>query len=309
MTGGHLPVLLHEVLRVLGPQAGEVAVDATVGLGGHAAEIARRIAPGGTLLGTDLDPGNLASAGRRIGSPAGVRLVLVHENFAALPRALAEAGLDAADVVLADLGVASPHLDDPARGFSYRKPGPLDMRLDPTRGRTAAELLATIPEPELARALQDLGDEEDADAVAREIVARRARAPIETTEDLVLAVCRAREFTLVRAAGAKLHPAARTFQALRMLVNREIPNLERLLAALPHVLRPGGRAAVLSFHSGEDRLVKRAFREGLETGLYSGGSDEPIRPSAEESRRNPRARAAKLRWVRRAPMAGAAEAG
>ncbi len=301
MLGGHVPVLLDEVLRVLDPRPGEAAVDATVGLGGHAAATARRIAPGGTLLGLDLDPGNLEAARVRIGSPAGVRVVLLHENFAALPRALAGAGLDeGADLVLADLGVASPHLADPARGFSYRKAGPLDMRMDPTRRKTAADVLAAIAEEDLARALRELGDEEDAEAVAREVVARRARAPIRTTEDLVLAVCQARDFTLARAAGAKLHPAARTFQALRILVNREIPNLERLLAVLPQVLRPGGRAAVISFQSGEDRLVKRAFREGLLAGTYSGGSDDPIRPSAGEARRNPRARPAKLRWVRRA---------
>jgi 16S rRNA (cytosine1402-N4)-methyltransferase len=224
---------------------------------------------------------------------------IAHNNFAALPTVLAEAGAARVDSVLADLGVASPQIDDPARGFSYRQPGPLDMRMDPTRGQPASALLARMSEDEIADALWKLGDEDDSREIARLIVKYRKQQPITTTQRLMAIVCEARDFTLERAAGAKLHPAARTFQALRILVNRELANLDRLLAVLPNVLNPGGVAAIISFHSGEDRRVKDAFREGLRGGVYSEISREPIIASEEEQRMNPRSRSAKLRWARR----------
>src|SRR5213079_3303662 len=153
-----------------------------------------------------------------------------------------------------DVGVASPQIDDPTRGFSYRRPGPLDMRMDASRGEPASALLNRMCERDIADALLELGDESDAPKIARLIVERRKQHPIETTDELTAIVCEARDFTLKRAAGAKLHPAARTFQALRMLVNRELGNLQRLLAVAPQCLKPGRRIAVISFHSGEDRL-------------------------------------------------------
>lgn len=296
----HVPVLLAETVAALQPQPGDVVVDCTVGLGGHATALLRAVQPGGRLLGLDLDPASLDVARRALEATGGA-FTLNHTNFAALPTVLAEAGLAAADVVVADLGVSSPQLDDPARGFAFRLDGPLDMRMDSTRGQTAASLLAKIPERTLADALRDLGDEEDADAIAREVVAERARAPIDTTRRLMEIVCRARDFTLRRAAGAKLHPATRTFQVLRMLVNRELPNLERLLAILPDVVAPGGRVAILTFHSGEDRRVKAALRDGRRGGLWSAISPDPVRASPEEIAANPRSRSAKLRWAIRAP--------
>jgi 16S rRNA (cytosine1402-N4)-methyltransferase len=169
------------------------------------------------------------------------------------------------------------------------------MRMDPTRGKTAAELLDRMTEEELARAILELGDEEDAGKIAALIVQGR---PIRTTQQLMELVCKARDFTVQRAAGAKLHPAARTFQAVRMLVNRELPNLERLLAVLPSCLKPGGTAAIISFHSGEDRVVKQAFREGLRTGVYAAASEDAILASEEEKLGNSRSRSAKLRWAR-----------
>lgn len=286
----HRPVLLKEVVAALKPRKGQTAVDCTVGLGGHAAELAKR---GVKVIGLDFDPANLDRAREVLGKKA----VLRQSNFAALPVVLAELGVPAVDMVLADLGVSSPHLDDPARGFSYRRDGPLDMRMDPARGQTAAGLLDRMSEEELATALRELGDEEDAEAVARLIVQRR---PIRTTRELSDVVCEARGFTPERGAGAKLHPAARTFQALRMLVNRERPNLERLLAVLPQVLEPGGRAAILSFHSGEDRLVKKAFKEGFGSGVYDAIADDPIFATPQEQEENPRSRSARLRWARRA---------
>ena len=219
---------------------------------------------------------------------------LHHSNFAGITKIL---GIEKVDAVLADLGLASPQIDDPGRGVSYREDGPLDMRMDHSRGQTAAEVVNRIGEEELAKLLWELGDEEDAGAIARLILEKREEKRIETTGQLMAIVCEARAFTLKRAAGAKLHPAARTFQALRMIVNRELANLQRLLAVIPEIVRSGGRAAIISFHSGEDRLVKRAFKEGLEMGIYSGIAREPIVASEREIRINARSRSAKLRWA------------
>jgi 16S rRNA (cytosine1402-N4)-methyltransferase len=293
----HVPVLIRQVLEALTPKPGHTCVDCTLGLGGHAVELLRRVTPGGRLVGVDLDSRHLEMARESL-SAVGGEFHLFNTNFAALPAVLAQAGVDKADGILADLGVASPQIDDPARGFSYRRPGPLDMRMDPTRGKPASELVNTMGERELAEALRTLGDEDDADRIAELVVRRRKSRPIETTEDLTAIVCEARDFTLQRAAGAKLHPAARTFQALRILVNRETANLERLLAVLPDCLAPGGVAAVISFHSGEDRRVKQAFREGLRAGVYDRGSPDVIIADPKEQVENPRSRSAKLRWAR-----------
>ena len=295
----HIPVLMNEVLEALRPAPGHVVVDCTLGLGGHSAELLKHVGPNGRLIAMDMDLGNLELARAKL-SAVGANFSLHHTNFAALPTVLAGEGLAHVDAILADVGVASPQIDDPARGFSYRQPGPLDMRMDPSRGQPASALVNRLSERELRDALLELGDEDDAPQIARLIVERRARRPIMTTEDLTAIVCEARDFTLKRAAGAKLHPAARTFQALRMLVNRELANLERLLAVIPDCLKPGGRAAVISFHSGEDRVVKRALREGYERGLYAAVAREPVVAGEMEERANPRSRSAKLRWAERA---------
>jgi 16S rRNA (cytosine1402-N4)-methyltransferase len=297
MERRHVPVLMRQVLDALRPTPGQTVVDCTLGLGGHAAELLRRVTPGGRLIGIDLDPNHVELA-REVLTPIGGEFHLFNTNFAALPAVLAQAGVERADGILADLGVASPQIDDPARGFSYRQPGPLDMRMDPTRGKPASVLVNTLGERELAEALRTLGDEDDADRIAELVVRRRKSRPIDTTEDLTAIVCEARDFTLQRAAGAKLHPAARTFQALRILVNRETANLERLLAVLPDCLAPGAVAAVISFHSGEDRRVKQAFREGLRAGVYDRASPDVIIADSHEQAQNPRSRSAKLRWAR-----------
>lgn len=299
----HISVLPAEVLAAIDPQPGQTVVDCTLGLGGHSAEILERLKPGGRLIGIDFDPENIADARIKLqrvaGREATVSFDLFHNNFAALPTVLAEAGVERVDAILADIGVASTQIDNPARGFSYRRPGPLDMRMDPTRGQTAAQLLARLSEREIADALLDYGDETDAPLIARLVVARRAVQPIETTQDLMAIVCEARDFTIERAAGAKLHPAARTFQALRILVNREMANLDRLLRVIPDALKPRGVAAIISFHSGEDRRVKGAFRDGYKDGVYSETSREPTIASLDEQRQNPRSRSAKLRWARK----------
>lgn len=320
----HIPVLFHQTLDALALTPGQVVVDCTVGLGGHAGAIIERIAtltrshphaPGRPIssdvplvsrfIGLDLDPANLAHARpnlEREGRYHGVQVDLFHANFAALPETLIKANVAPGQVnaLLADIGIASTQIDDPARGFSYRKPGPLDMRMDPTRGRPASKLINSMSEAELAEALFELGDETDAPQIARLIVERRALAPITTTQDLMAIVCEARDFTVERAAHAKLHPAARTFQALRILVNRELANLDRLLTVLPDVLSPGGIAAIITFHSGEDRRVKHAFRDCFRAGIYAEETRDPIIADEAEREVNPRARSAKLRWAKRA---------
>ncbi|MEO6435862.1 MAG: 16S rRNA (cytosine(1402)-N(4))-methyltransferase RsmH [Tepidisphaeraceae bacterium] len=298
-TVRHIPVLLDQVLAALRPRAGMTVVDCTLGLGGHASELLRRIQPGGRLIGMDFDAGNIDRARGKLAEvdPAGASFTLHHSNFAGIDNVLAAEGIERVDAILADLGVASPQIDDPARGFSYRKPGPLDMRMDQSRGQPASVLIARMSEKEIAAALLELGDETDAAKIARLIIERRSEAPILTTQDLTAIVCAARDFTPQRAAGAKLHPAARTFQALRMLVNREIGNLERLLAVAPNVLRPGGRIAIISFHSGEDRRVKQSFRDGLRGGIYSEVAHDPATATTDEQAGNPRSRSAKLRWA------------
>jgi 16S rRNA (cytosine1402-N4)-methyltransferase len=298
----HIPVLAAGVLSALHPEPGDVVVDCTLGLGGHASFLLEKIVPGGVLVGTDLDPRHVDLAGAALSrvNALDTAIHLRHANFAALPTVLSTLGIEHVDAILADLGVASPQIDDAARGFSYRRPGPLDMRMDPTRGQTAAALVNRLSQRELAEALLELGDETDAPQIARLIVERRTFKPIATTEQLTAIVCEARDFTLRRADGAKLHPAARTFQALRMLVNRETANLERLLAVAPSLLKPGGGIAVISFHSGEDRRVKQSFRDHRRAGLYDQICPDPLTAPPEEIAANPRSRSAKLRWARRA---------
>ncbi len=295
----HIPVLLDPILRILNPQPGQTIVDCTLGLGGHSAALLQRVWPDGRVISIDFDAGNIEIARKNL-ERIGGRFDLFNNNFAALPTVLQQAGVEQVDELMADLGVASPQIDDPARGFSYKRPGPLDMRMDVSRGQPASALIARMSEKELAAAFLELGDETDAPQIAKLIVKYRRQQPIETTTDLMAIVCEARDFTIQRAAGAKLHPAARTFQALRILVNRELANLDRLLAVLPTHLKPGGVAAIISFHSGEDRKVKSAFKAGYDAHVYEDISRDPITATEQEIQDNPRSRSAKLRWARRA---------
>jgi 16S rRNA (cytosine1402-N4)-methyltransferase len=300
--GQHRAVLLQEVLAVLDPQPGQVVVDCTVGWAGHSVELLQRVGPTGLLLGLDLDQENLVTAQQRL-TAVGHPFALHHSNFAGIAQVLGQHGRTEADMILADLGMSSMQVDDPERGFSYARDGALDMRMDRSRGRTAAQVLQTISTEELAQALHELGDEPEARRIAAAIVQARAAGPIERTGELARIIQQAtgQERWRLRPAPGRwqLHPAARTFQALRILVNRELNNLEHLLRVLPSLLSLGGRAALISFHSGEDRLVKNAFRNGERDGTYSAISAEPIRAGAEERMQNPRSRSAKLRWARR----------
>ena len=301
--GQHRPVLLDEVLAALEVSPGAVVVDCTTGWAGHSVELLRSAGPRGRLIGLDLDADNLPRARERL-TAVGHPFSLHHANFASLPTVLATEGVSAVDAVLADLGMSSMQVDDPGRGFSYARDGPLDMRMDRTRGRTAAQVLATISEKELAAALRDFGDEPDAPRVASLLIEARERGELLRTGDVarvLLDATKTGRWRLHPDAGRwNLHPAARTFQALRILVNRELANLTQLLRVLPDVLKPGGRVAVISFHSGEDRLVKAAFRDGMRAGLYDSVSDEPVRATFAERTANPRSRSAKLRGARRA---------
>jgi 16S rRNA (cytosine1402-N4)-methyltransferase len=298
-------VLLEEILHFLDPQPGMTAVDCTTGWGGHASALLERLGPEGKLLGIDFDPENLPKAKERlaaIGYPFGLHC----GNFAGIQQAMGSLGMLQADLLLADLGMSSMQLDEAERGFSYRRDGPLDMRMNPTRGRTAADLLATISEEELREALETIGDEPQARTIARSIVLRRAAQPIERTLDLSNIILSVTAVPHPSRGGTPSPnrwnnpPLARVFQTLRILVNRELNNLDHLLRILPDCLRSGGKVAIITFHSGEDRRVKGAFREGFRSGIYSDIAKEPIRPTAAECAENPRSRSAKLRWAVRA---------
>jgi 16S rRNA (cytosine1402-N4)-methyltransferase len=310
MTGmdaaaGHVPVLRESVIRTLAPAPGESAVDLTAGRGGHAEDLARRISPGGSLLVCDLDRGNLDHASDRARAVPGVTVHAFHGNFALADREAARLGL-AADCVLADLGFASTQMDDPGRGFSFQAEGPLDMRLDRSRGESAAELLARLPERDLADAIFRLGEDPFARRIAREVADRRVRQPIVTTTELAAAVVAAYGS---RARQSRMHPATRTFMALRILVNDELRALEGLLAGLQAGgrqaaqgkggwIRPGCRAGVISFHSLEDRMVKQAMAAWEAAGLGERLTRKPVEPTDAEVFANRRARSAKLRVFR-----------
>ena len=297
-AGSHRPIMVAEVLHVLAPRAGDIAVDATLGYGGHTEEMLRAISPGGRVYGMDVDAEELPKTEARLRaagwSPA--QLQVRHLNFAALPRLLAEEGLAGVDLLLADLGVSSMQMDNPARGFTFKREGPLDLRMNPRKGAPASALLAGISEEKLARLLTENADEQYAEEIARALCARRSE--ITTTTALVRAVRAALPAREREVQGDD--PVRRTFQALRIAVNGEFSALETLLHVLPRCLNAGGRVAILTFHSGEDRRVKHAFQQGLENGEYAEIAGAVLRPSPEERHDNPRSSSAKLRWARKA---------
>ena len=297
-AGMHRAIMINEVLEALAPEPGEIAVDGTLGFGGHARAILERIQPGGRLIALDVDPIELPRTEARLRAAGfGADLFVAHRsNFAGLPRVLEKEGVAGADLILADLGVSSMQLDNPARGFTYKEPGPLDMRMNPARGEPASQLLTHVGEETLARMLEANADEPDARAIARALTTQ----PIETTAELSRQVRAAVVAGRRKATDAEVEKAVRrTFQALRIAVNDEFSALDTFLRQLPSCLAAGGRTAVLTFHSGEDRRVKKAFEAGHDEGLYAAVADEVVRPSAEEIRANPRAGSAKLRWARR----------
>jgi 16S rRNA (cytosine1402-N4)-methyltransferase len=288
----HRTVMRDEVLRALAPRAGGRYLDLTLGGGGHAEAILEASAPDGTLIGVDRDPAARGAARARL-ARFGARVSVIEGRMSEARSVLDALGVDAVDGLVADLGVSSPQLDEPSRGMSFRAEGPLDMRMDPTRGITAKELLASLDERALADLLYELGEERASRPIARSILRARDEGKLESTTDLAKAVYRVLG---PPRRGGGLDPATRTFQALRIAVNDELDELDALLAALPSLLRVGGVAAIIAFHSLEDRRVKWALRgDARLEPLYK----KPVEASELEQRENPRSRSAKLRAARR----------
>lgn len=295
-AGTHRPIMVAEILEVLAPSAGSIVVDCTLGYGGHASEILRRILPGGRLLGLDTDPIELPKTEARLRAEGfgPEEFQAIRSNYAGLPQAMAKAGLSKADCIIADLGVSSMQLDNPARGFSAKYEGPLDLRMNPQRGQSASQLLAKLAPDALASILAENSDEPHAVRLAGALAGR----DFETTTSLAHAI---RNALPTRTDPDERESAVRrVFQALRIVVNDEFSALDTLLRNLPVCLAPGGRVALLTFHSGEDRRVKKAFAAGLRDGVYAEVAREVMRPSPEERRANPRSTSAKLRWARSA---------
>lgn len=291
----HVPVLLQEVLGLLAPAGRKVLVDCTVGLGGHSEALLEAAGPEALLIGSDVDESNLLVAKKRL-ERFGPRVRLFQANFAELDHVLAEAQVATADLVLADLGVASSQLDDPQRGLSFSAEGPLDMRLDPRLTRTAGDIVNTTEETQLANLIYELGEERYSRRIARAIVTVRRSEVIRTTGRLADIIMSAMPGA-VRRSRHGVHPATRTFQALRLAVNDEMGSLARLLKLLPQVLSHGGRAAIISFHSLEDRQVKQAFAQWATTGEAGVLTRKPLTANENEIYVNPRSRSAKLRGV------------
>ena len=300
-AGGHVPVLLKEAIDFLAVKRGGTYLDATVGLGGHSLEIARRLGAPGHLIGFDKDAAALERARTDLSSQLSVlsegtgegarcSMTLIHGSFAEVGERVAPASLDG---LLADLGISSLQLSNAARGFSFQAEGPLDMRMNPMSGETAEQVVNHIDERELADVIYEFGEERRSRRIARAIVRSR---PIRTTTQLVEVVAAAaRSMKLGRHKYDRIHPATKTFQALRIFVNHELDDLKVLLEAAPGVLKPGGRLVVISFHSLEDRIVKDALREGAKQGWYRLLTKKPVTASEEEIDRNPRSRSAKMR--------------
>ena len=296
---GHVPVLLQQAIEFLAVQRGGTIIDSTIGLAGHSWEIAKRLGAAGRLIGFDKDPAALQRARERLTSPPPElaadwpQIELVHASFAEVARHVATAS---ADGLLADLGVSSMQLENAERGFSFQADGPLDMRMNTQSGLTAEQVVNRFDERELADAIYEFGEERRSRRIARAIV--RAR-PIQTTAQLAGVVSAAAR--PMNQAERRIHPATKTFQALRILVNRELDDLRELLStsAAPRVLKKGGRLVVISFHSLEDRIVKDALREGASAGLYRLLTKKPATGDEEEIDRNPRARSAKMRAAER----------
>lgn len=298
-AGMHRPIMVREILDVLHPRPGDTAVDCTLGYGGHAEALLGAVQPGGRLLALDADPLELPKSEARLrllGSPD-ASLIVRRMNYAGAAKFILELAPAGADVLLADLGVSSMQIDNPARGFTFKADGPLDMRMNPQHGQPAWMLLSRLSAAELEQLLIDNADEPLARPIATAILQAQAVAPLTTTQALANVVREALRSGRGAEESAEQESLRRVFQALRIAVNDEFAALETFLRNLPLCLRPGGRAAILTFHSGEDRRVKQAFQAGLRDGTYAMVSDHVLRPSAEEQRSNPRSSSAKLRFA------------
>lgn len=301
-AGMHISIMVNEILDFLQIQPGQKGLDATLGYGGHSTEMLKCLQGSGHLHSLDVDPIEIVKTKERIASRGfGDDIFTAHQmNFADIDQLSAEVGLF--DFAMADLGVSSMQIDNPERGFTYKFEGPLDLRLNPEKGISAAERLADITKDELIGMLMENSDEPYAEEIAKEVLKRnRKKEPVKTTTQFKDAIeCALKFIPEAERKEAVKKSCQRCFQALRIDVNSEFEVLYSFMEKLPGVMAPGGRVAILTFHSGEDRLVKRFLKEGLKSGLYSEVSEDVIRPSAEECSRNPRARSTKMRWAIRA---------
>lgn len=291
-AGMHLSICVNEIVEILNPQPGEIGLDATLGFGGHTQALLPLVRPGGKMLGIDVDPIELERTQQRLRALgfSQAEWQAEHLNFAGIPKLLQK--IDGAfDFILADLGISSMQLDNPERGFTYKRPGPLDLRLNPTQGEPASALLQSISEEKLESILREYADEQYARILAQAICKERGK--IETTTDLTRVIQKA----LKQTKADVNRSIRRSFQALRIAVNDEFRVLDQFLRNVPFCLNPGGRVAILAFHSGEDKRVQQFFQRGLEAGIYSAISPEAIRPGTQERFQNPRSKSALLRWA------------
>jgi 16S rRNA (cytosine1402-N4)-methyltransferase len=294
-AGSHIPILVDECLEFLKPAPGQTGVDATLGYGGHASRILEKISPGGKLIGLDVDPIELPKTEARLRAlgHGGDCLEAVKSNYAGIAKVLADRCLAGVDFVFADLGCSSMQFDDPSRGFSFKVAGPLDMRMNPTRGLSAADWLVKVSVEKLENTLHDHSDEPRAGSIAAAIAGKHFNDTVEFARAI-------RESIRVSDEDERELTVRRVFQAVRIAVNEEFSALDGFLRALPGCLKSGGRAAILTFHSGEDRRVKQFIKAGIRDGVYAETNDSPVIAGPEERRLNPRSTSAKLRWVIRA---------
>ncbi len=301
-AGTHVPIMVEEVIGLLKPEAGMVVADCTIGYGGHANAFMNCLGAEGKLVGFDVDSNELEKTKARLAGKE-TPLVVYNKNFAGIASVMGELGIEGFDIIFADLGVSSMQVDDPSRGISYKNKGPLDMRMDSRLAQTGMDILEQLSQEQLSQGLWELSDEPDHAEIAAAIVRQRKVSPITQTSQLIRLVFDVKRLTIKQWKQQQmkkfntLHPAARTFQALRIMVNDELGVLKELLRIAPDCLKAGGRIGFLSFHSGEDRLVKQSFKEGHKLGIYKAIAKSPIRPRVNEIRANPRSSSAKFRWA------------
>ncbi len=302
-AGSHRPIMVDEILKVLQPQPGQTAIDCTLGYGGHTRSLLNAVAPGGKVISFDVDPIELPRTVERLRSEgfSEESFIAIRANFAGIAQQVPQHAPYGADMVLADLGISSMQLDNPERGFTYKEDGPLDMRMNPDKGQPAAELLNKVSQEELAELLTNYADEPNANWLAMVILSAHAQTPITTTQQLAGILRQALTARNVEPGDANT-TIRRIFQAFRIAVNDELGVLDAFLNQLPWCMKPGGRVAILTFHSGEDRRVKAHFKQGLQAGWYSEIADTVTRASAKERNENPRSTSAKLRWAIRSEI-------
>ena len=303
-NGTHIPIMPEEIIATLKPKPSDIIADCTLGYGGHARQLARYIGKTGKIIGLDVDGSELEKTQKRLAAiePA---LVTYQTNYANIAKVMKKEAIDGFDIIFADLGVSSMQVDDPSLGISYKHKGPLDMRMNKSLEYTGADLLNSLNCEELSNALLEFSDEPDHQEIAEAIIRQRKLSPITQTGQLVRLVFKVKKITQKqwdidrKKRFNSLHPAARTFQSLRILVNDELDSLKQLLKLAPQCLANGGRIGIISFHSSEDRLVKRSFKENKTSGIYTVTSPAPLVPRRKEIMQNPRSSSAKFRYAQK----------